>query len=59
MLYWSAIFFIIAVIAAIFGFGIISTQAVAIAKVLFFVFLIMFIVSLIIGFTHGPRQRPL
>ncbi len=49
MLRWAAIFFIIAIIAAIFGFGGIVSAAVSVAKLLFYVFLILFIVSLIFG----------
>jgi uncharacterized membrane protein YtjA (UPF0391 family) len=49
MLYWAAVFFIIALVAALFGFGGLAAGAVGIAKVLFFVFLILAIVSLIFG----------
>ncbi|MBB3112058.1 uncharacterized membrane protein YtjA (UPF0391 family) [Paenibacillus phyllosphaerae] len=49
MLRWAAIFFIIAIVAAIFGFGGVVDAASGIAKVLFFVFLILFIVSLFTG----------
>jgi uncharacterized membrane protein YtjA (UPF0391 family) len=49
MLYWAAVFFIIALIAAIFGFGGIAAGAIGIAKVLFFVFLILAVVSALTG----------
>jgi uncharacterized membrane protein YtjA (UPF0391 family) len=49
MLYWAAVFFIIALVAALFGFGGLAAGAVGIAKILFFVFLILAIVSLIFG----------
>ncbi len=49
MLYWAAVFFVIALIAAVFGFGGIAVEAVGVAKILFFVFLILFIVSLLLG----------
>jgi uncharacterized membrane protein YtjA (UPF0391 family) len=49
MLYWAAVFFVIALIAAVFGFGGIAIEAVGVAKILFFVFLILFIVSLLLG----------
>jgi uncharacterized membrane protein YtjA (UPF0391 family) len=39
----------IAVVAALFGFGGIAAGAVEIAKVLFFIFLVLFAVSLIAG----------
>ncbi len=49
MLYWAAVFFVIALVAAIFGFGGIATGAVAIAKILFFIFVLAFLVSLLMG----------
>lgn len=49
MLKWSLTFFIIAIIAAIFGFTGIAEGAAAVAKILFFFFLVLFVVSLIIG----------
>ena len=55
MLYWAAVFFIIALIAAVFGFGGIYVAAAEIAKILFFVSLVLFIVSLLAG---GLRRGP-
>lgn len=50
MLKWSAIFLIIAIVAALLGFGgMIAGAAATIAKILFGLFLIIFIVSLITG----------
>jgi uncharacterized membrane protein YtjA (UPF0391 family) len=49
MLYWAAVFFIIALVAGVLGFGGIAIGAAEIAKVLFFVFLIVFLVSLAVG----------
>ncbi|MFO0945006.1 MAG: DUF1328 domain-containing protein [Planctomycetota bacterium] len=49
MLSWALTFLIIALIAAAFGFGGIAGTATGIAKLLFFVFLIMFALSLIFG----------
>ena len=49
MLKWAAIFFVIALVAAVFGFGGIAAGAVEIARILFFVFLIIFLVTLIMG----------
>ena len=34
---------------AVFGFGGIAVEAVGVAKILFFVFLILFIISLVLG----------
>ena len=47
MLYWAAVFFVVALIAAVFGFGGIAASAVGVAKILFFVFLILAVVSFI------------
>lgn len=47
MLKWTVIFIVVAIIAAIFGFGGISESAAGIAKVLFFIFLVLFILSLV------------
>jgi uncharacterized membrane protein YtjA (UPF0391 family) len=49
MLQWALAFFIIAVVAAIFGFGGIAVAAAGVAKLLFFVFLVLFLVSLLGG----------
>jgi uncharacterized membrane protein YtjA (UPF0391 family) len=49
MLNWAVAFFVIALIAAIFGFFGIASAAVGIAKILFFVFLVLFLVSLVGG----------
>jgi uncharacterized membrane protein YtjA (UPF0391 family) len=51
MLRWAAIFFIIAIIAAIFGFGGIAEGAASIAKVLFFIFIIGFVIVIAFGAT--------
>jgi uncharacterized membrane protein YtjA (UPF0391 family) len=49
MLYYAAVFLIIAILAAVFGFGLIAGAAAGVAKVLFFFFLIAFLVSLVMG----------
>jgi uncharacterized membrane protein YtjA (UPF0391 family) len=55
MLYYAALFFVIALVAALFGFGGIAAGAAEIAKVLFFIFLVLFVVSLIAGtLRRGP-----
>ncbi|MBL0357628.1 MAG: DUF1328 domain-containing protein [Chitinophagaceae bacterium] len=46
MLRWSAGFLFIAIIAAIFGFGSIAAGAAIFAKILFFIFLVLFVLSL-------------
>ncbi|MCH9634008.1 MAG: hypothetical protein S4CHLAM7_07440 [Chlamydiae bacterium] len=49
LLLWAAIFFVIAIVAALFGFTGISKGAMGIARFLFFVFVVIFIVLLILG----------
>jgi uncharacterized membrane protein YtjA (UPF0391 family) len=51
MLRWAAIFFVIAIIAALFGFGGIAEGAASIAKVLFFIFIVLFVLVLAFGST--------
>ena len=45
MLHYAVVFLIIALIAAVFGFGGIASGAVGIAKILFFVFVIMAVIK--------------
>jgi len=52
-LYWALMFFVVALVAALFGFTGISLAAAGIAKILFFVFLVLFLVSLI---AHAARR---
>jgi len=55
MLRYAIIFFVIAIIAAVFGFGGIAAGATEIARILFFVFLVLFVVSLVAGLIRrGP-----
>jgi uncharacterized membrane protein YtjA (UPF0391 family) len=55
MLRWALIFLVIALIAAVLGFGGIAAAAADIGRFLFGLFLILFIVSLII---HTVRRGP-
>ncbi|HEV2607016.1 MAG TPA: DUF1328 domain-containing protein [Xanthomonadaceae bacterium] len=45
MLHYAVVFFIIAIIAAVLGFGVIAGTAAMIAKVLFLVFLVLAVLS--------------
>ena len=54
MLSWAVTFLIIAIIAAILGFGGIAGTAIGIAKILFFVFLVLFVVALLFGRRTPP-----
>jgi len=53
MLHWALVFLVIALVAALFGFTGIYVAAVDIARILFFVFLVLFLVSLIAGRPWG------
>ncbi|MFJ5381757.1 DUF1328 domain-containing protein [Cupriavidus sp. CER94] len=49
MLYYALVFFIVALVAALFGFGGIAAGAVEIAKILFFIFLVVALVAAVMG----------
>lgn len=55
MLHYAVVFFVVALIAALFGFTSIAGAAAGVAKILFFVFLILFLASLVFG---GLRRAP-
>jgi uncharacterized membrane protein YtjA (UPF0391 family) len=54
MLSWALTFLVIALVAGVLGFGVIAGTAAEIAKILFILFLILFVVSLVIGRTRTP-----
>lgn len=47
MLSWAITFFVLALIAAVLGFGGLAASMAGIAKILFFVFLALFAISMI------------
>jgi uncharacterized membrane protein YtjA (UPF0391 family) len=53
MLHYAVVFFIIALIAAVLGFGGIAAGAAGIAKILFIVFLVLAIASFFFGRGRG------
>lgn len=53
MLRWALLFFIVAIIAAVFGFTNIAAGAASIAQLLFFIFLVLFIVAALAGALRG------
>lgn len=55
MLRWAFIFLVIGLIAGILGFTGVAGASIAIAKALFFVFMVIFLVLLIIGLTVARR----
>ncbi|MDB5310416.1 MAG: hypothetical protein JWO38_4618 [Gemmataceae bacterium] len=54
MLRWALIFFVVALIAAVFGFGGIAGESAWIGKILLFVFLILAVMSLVMGRRAPP-----
>ena len=59
MLSWAIGFFVLALVAAFFGFGSIAAGAAGIAKILFFIFLALAVVSLVSGLMRGGRKSVL
>jgi uncharacterized membrane protein YtjA (UPF0391 family) len=57
MLRWSIAFFLVALLAAVFGFSDIASGAAWAGKVLFFVFLACFVFSLVTGVFRVRRRR--
>lgn len=55
MLGWAVTFLIVALIAGVLGFGGIAGTSVGIAKVLFFIFIILFVISLV---ARALKGRP-
>ena len=55
MLGWALTFLVIALIAAVFGFGGLAGTAIEIAKIIFFVAIVLFVISAIFGFMRGRR----
>jgi uncharacterized membrane protein YtjA (UPF0391 family) len=55
MLHYAAVFFVIALIAAVFGVGGIAAGASEVARLLFFIFVVGFLISLVMGVVKRPR----
>ncbi|MCS0495452.1 DUF1328 domain-containing protein [Ancylobacter mangrovi] len=53
MLGWALTFLVIALIAAVLGFGGIAGTAIGIAKIIFFVAIILFLISAVFGMMRG------
>ncbi|HVK42738.1 MAG: hypothetical protein K0Q62_596 [Phenylobacterium sp.] len=53
MLGWALTFLVVALIAGVLGFTSIAGAAMGVAKILFFVFLVLFVVSLIMHMVRG------
>jgi uncharacterized membrane protein YtjA (UPF0391 family) len=57
MLRYSLIFFLVAIVAAVFGFGGIAAGATGIAKILFWMFLLITIASVIVNLADRVEAR--
>jgi uncharacterized membrane protein YtjA (UPF0391 family) len=55
MLKWAVIFLVIALVAALFGFTGIASASAGIAKILFGIFLVLFLAAVFIGLVVGKR----
>ena len=53
MLSWALTFLVIALIAGVLGFGGIMTASAGIAKVLFFIFIVLFVISIVANAFRG------
>jgi len=53
MLRYAIIFLVIALVAGILGFGGIAGASVGIAKILFFVFVALFVIGILVHFVRG------
>ena len=53
MLRWALTFFLVAIIAAIFGFTDIAGASASIARTLFYIFLVLLVVSAVIHVLRG------
>jgi uncharacterized membrane protein YtjA (UPF0391 family) len=57
MLYYALVFLLVAIIAGALGFGFVAFAAAGIAKICFFIFLVVFIVTLLAHITRGGASR--
>lgn len=55
---WALIFFLVAVVSALFGFTNIAAAATDVAKILFYIFLVIFIILFILGIVNRPPKPP-
>jgi uncharacterized membrane protein YtjA (UPF0391 family) len=56
MLSWVVTFLVIALIAALLGFGGIAGVSIELAKVVFFIAIVLFLVSAVFGMARGRRN---
>jgi uncharacterized membrane protein YtjA (UPF0391 family) len=57
MIGWAVTFLIVALIAAVLGFGGIAGTAIEIAKIIFFVAIVLFLISAVVALMRGRSPR--
>jgi uncharacterized membrane protein YtjA (UPF0391 family) len=57
MLGWALTFLVIALIAAVLGFGGVAVVSIELAKIVFFVAIALFLISAIVGLLRGRSPR--
>jgi uncharacterized membrane protein YtjA (UPF0391 family) len=55
LLKWALVFFVVSIIAALFGFTDIAAASADVARILFYIFLVIFIVLLVLGLVLSRR----
>ena len=53
-LHYAVVFFLIALVAALFGFGGVASSAVGIAQILFIIFVVLALMSFVLGLIRRP-----
>lgn len=57
MISWAITFLVVALIAAVLGFGGVAGVAVEFAKIIFFVAIVLFLISAVVGLISGRSPR--
>jgi uncharacterized membrane protein YtjA (UPF0391 family) len=55
LLHWALVFLVVALVAALFGFGGVAGTAMEGARILFWVALVLLLVSVVFGFARRGR----
>ncbi len=58
MLHWALSFLVLALIAAVLGFGGVAAVSIEIAQILFVVFIVLFIVASLVHVLRGRTPPP-
>ena len=56
MLGWVVTFLIVALIAGILGFGGIAGASIEVAKIIFFIAIVLFLISAVVGLVQGRTR---